>query len=163
MLVVQSGDLKELLRANERKEGKYQYKKRIRFSLKKDELEQQIRKLIETTNTMRKLRDLTATLNDSSSHSLSRTIAKFATFLQGIRGHAKLLYEAIAQRLACGSHHEHGTKFHLGGQAAVLRTNLKPLSFKLAIEAQEAGTREGSVQYEVGVEVLEVNATEYGL
>ena len=163
MLVAKSGDLKEVLRANKSKEGKYQFRKRIKFSLRKDELERRINELMESTNSLRRLRETSASLYDNSTQSSSRTIAKFAIFLQGIQRHARSLYGAMAQMLAVGCHHEHGTKLYLEGQSAVLQKRSLPVNFKLAIEAAEAGTIEGKWSYEILIEVVEDNTMVYSL
>lgn len=152
-----------MVRANESNEGRYQFRKRIKFSLKKDELERRINGLIESTNTLRRLRETSASLYDNSTQSSSRTIAKFAIFLQGIQGHARTLYGAMASRLAVGCHREHGTKLYLDGQSSVLQKRSLPINFQLAIEAAEPGTMEGSLSYEILIEVLEDNATVYRL
>ena len=104
---------------------------------------------------------MSASLYDNSTQSSSRTITKFANFLQGIQKHAQTLYEAIAQRLAWGCHHEHGTKFYLEGRSAMLLKRALPLDFKLAIEALEAGVAEGYLRYEIRIDVLENDPTEY--
>ncbi|CAD6592622.1 MAG: hypothetical protein ASARMPREDX12_006281 [Alectoria sarmentosa] len=158
-----SGDLREVLRANESKEGKYEFKKRIKFSLKKDELQRRIGELINATNTLRRLRETTVSLHDNGIQSSSRTIAKFATFLQLIQRHADSLYGAIAQRLASGCHYEHGTKFYLEGQSAVLQKKLLPIDFKLAIEAPQARAVEGNIRHEICIEVLEDRTAKYDL
>ena len=161
--MVKSGDLREVLRANESKEGKYEFKKRIKFSLKKDELQRRIGELINATNTLRRLRETTVSLHDNGIQSSSRTIAKFATFLQLIQRHADSLYGAIAQRLASGCHYEHGTKFYLEGQSAVLQKKLLPIDFKLAIEAPQARAVEGNIRHEICIEVLEDRTAKYDL
>ncbi|KAL9073987.1 MAG: hypothetical protein Q9161_002609 [Pseudevernia consocians] len=153
--MVKSGDLKEVLRANERKEGKYEFKKRIKFSLKKDELERRINKLIEATNSLRQLREISALLHDNGIQSSPRTIAKFAMFLQRVQQHANSLYGAIAQRLASGCHCEHGAKFYLEGQSAVLLKKPPPINFGLAFEAPKPSTVEGDQRHEIRIEVLE--------
>ena len=160
---MKSGDLKELLRANESKEGKYEFRKRIKFSLKKDELDRRITEIIESTNSLKRLRETSASLHDNGIQSSSRTIAKFAYFLQRIQGHANSLYVALAQKLASGCHHQHGTRFYLEGQSAILQKKPLPINFKLAIEAVEARIGKGNLRHEVCVEVLEDYATEYDI
>ena len=163
MLLKKSSDLKEILRVNEGKEGKYQFKERIKFSLRKDKLERQIRELIEATNTLRRLRKVSTSWYDNSTQSSSRTITMFANFLQRIQQHANSLHGAIAPRLACGCHHEHGTILYLEGQSAVLEKRYLTINFKLAVEALEAGTMEGVRRYETSIEVLENETNEYDL
>ena len=160
-MLMQSGDLKEVLKANECKDGKYQFRKRIKFSLKKDDLERRIRALIESTDSLRRLREISASLYDNSSQSSSRTFTKIAISLQGIQRHAESLYGAIAQKLACGCHHEHGTNFYLEGQSPILTKKSLPIDFKLAIEAPEVGMTEGNLRHEIRIEVLEDDPNEY--
>lgn len=160
---MKSGDLKELLEANKSKEGKYEFKKRIKFSLKKDELDRRITEIIESTNSLKRLRETSASLYDSSIQSSSPTIAKFAFFLQRIQRHANSLYIALAQKLASGCHQEHGTRFYLEGQSAILQKEPLPISFKLGIEGVEAPVVEGNLRHEVCIEVLEDHAAEYDI
>ena len=160
---MKSGDLKELLKANERKEGKYEFKKRIKFSLKKDELDRRITEIIASTDSLKRLRETNASLHNTGSHSSSRNIAKFASFLQRIQRHASTLYVAIAQKLASGCHHEHGTRFYLDGQSAILQKRPLAINFKLAIEAVEARMVAGNLRHEVCIEVLEDDAAEYDI
>ena len=148
--------------ANERKEEKYEFKKRIKFSLKKDELDRRITEIVESTNSLKRLRETSASLHDNSISS-SRTIAKFALFLQRIHRYANSLYGAIAQKLASGCHHEHGTRFYLEGQSAILQKKPLPINFNLAIEAVEARMLEGNRCHEVCIEALENNPAEYDL
>ena len=160
---MKSGDLKELLKANERKEGNYEFKKCIKFSLKKDELDRRITEIIASTNSLKRLRETSASLHDTGIPSSSRTIAKFASFLQRIQRHAYSLYGAIAQRLASGCHHEHGTRFYLEGQSAILQKEPLAINFKLAIEATEAPLMAGNLRHELCIELLEDHAAEYDI
>lgn len=147
--MVKSGDLKEVLRANERKSGKYEFKKRIKFSLNKDELDRQIKELIEATNALTRLREISALLHENGIQSFSRNTAKFAVFLQRIQRHANSLYGAMEQRLASGCHYEHVTKLYLEGWSAVLQKKPLPIQFKIAVEAPEAHTLEGDLRHEI--------------
>lgn len=69
----------------------------------------------------------------------------------------------MASRLAVGCHREHGTKFYLEGQSAVLQKKALPINFKVAIEAAEAGAMEERSSYDVLIEVLDDNTTVYRL
>lgn len=106
-------------------------------------------------------RETTALLHDNGIQSSSRSIARFANFLHRIQRHANSLYGAIAQRLACRCHYEHGTKFYLEGHSGVLQKKSLPINFKLAIEALEARTVEGNLRHEICIEVLEDHTVEY--
>lgn len=149
------------MKANESRGGRYEFKRRIKFSLRKDELEQRITELIKSTDSLRRLRETSASLYDNSTQSSSRTITKFATFLQRIQRHAESLYGAIAQRLAWECHHEHWANFYLEGRSAILLKGALPLNFKLAIQALEAGVTEGNLRHEIGIDVLENDPTKY--
>ena len=149
------------MRANESKGGRYEFRRRIKFILRKDELERQISELIKSTDSLRRLREMSSSLYDNSTQSSSRTTAKFANFLEGIQRHAQSLYGAMAQRLAWGCHHEHEAKFYLEGQSAIFLKKALPLNFRLAIEALEAGVTEGNLRHEIRIDVLENDPTEY--
>ena len=161
MLIAKSGNLQQVVRANESKSGRYEFRRRIKFGLRKDELEQRIIELIRSTDSLRRLRETSASLYDNSTQSSSKTITKFAIFLQRIQRHAQSLYGAIAQRLAWECHHEHWANFYLEGRSAILLKRAMPLNFKLAIEALEAGVTEGNLRHEVGIDVLDNDPTEY--
>lgn len=153
--MVKSGDLKEVLMANERKRGKFEFKNRIKFSLSKDELDRQIKELIEATNTLTRVREISALLHENGIQSTSRSTAKFAIFLQQIQRHANSLYGAMAQRLSSGCHDEHRTKLYLEGWSAVLQKKPLPIRFELAVEAPEALTLEGDLRHEICIDVLD--------
>lgn len=159
--MVKSADLKEVLRANEHKGGKYEFKKRIKFSLNKDELDRRIKELIEATNTLTRLREISTLLNENGVQSSSRSTAKFAVFLQRIQRHANSLYGAMAQRLASGCHYEHRTNFYLEGRSAVLQKKPLPINFKLAVDAPEARTLEGDLRHEICIGVLDDQIAEF--
>ncbi len=143
--------------------GKYGFKKRVKLSLNKDELQRRIDELDQATNTLGRLRQTSASLYDSGIQSSSRTIIKFENYLQRIQQHANSLYGAIAQRLISECHDEHGTKFYLEGRCAVLQKKALPINFKLAIEVAEPPTVEGNLRHEIRIEVLEDHAAEYDL
>ncbi len=157
---MKSGNLKDVLRANERKAGRYEFQNRIKFSLKKDELERRIKELIEATNSLRRIREQSASLHDDGRQSHSRTIAKFAIFLQRIQRQANSLYGAIAQSLPPECHYEHGAKFYLEGQSGILQKKPLPINFRLDIEAPEARTVEGGQRHEISIGVLEDHMAE---
>lgn len=158
--MVKTRDLKQVLRANERKGGKYDFKKRIKFSLHKDELDRRIKDLIEATNALARLREISALLHENGVQSSSRSSAKFAVFLQRIRRHANSLYGAMAQRLASGCHYEHLTKLYLEGWSEVLQKKPLPIKFKLAVEAPGARTLEGGLRHEICIGVSDDQTVE---
>ena len=149
------------MKANESQKGKYKFKRRIKFSLNKDELERRISDLDEAINRLGKLRTTSASLHDFSMQSYSKTTTEFAAFLQRVQQHANSLYIAIERRLACGCHHEHGTKFYLEGQSAVLQNRPLPINFRLALDAPESQTGVQNSDHEIHIEVLENNMDGY--
>lgn len=150
-----SGDLNELVKANKSKNGKYEFKRRIRFSLKKNGLDRRISHLREAINDLGKLRELSALRHENSVQYCSRTMEKFAVYLQRVQGHANSLYGAIAHRLASGCHSEHGTKFYLEGQSAGLQKKPLPINFNLDLQALEASIVGRDLDHQIHIEVLE--------
>ena len=117
---------------------------------------------MKATNTLRRLREISASLHNNGIQSSSRTVARFATFLQRVQKHANSLYGAISQRLVSGCHYEHGTEFYLEGRLAIFQKRPLPIKFKLATEVPEARTIERNLRHEICVEVLEDHTAKYG-
>lgn len=159
--MLKSGDLNELLKANGRKDGRYEFRKGIKFSLNKDGLERRISHLRTAIKDLGKLRELNALLHDNGVQSCSRTMKEFSSFLQRVQRHADSLYGAIAHGLSSGCHYEHGTRFYLEGQSAILQKKPLPINFELALETPEAPIVGRNLHHEIRIEVLEDDMDRY--
>lgn len=130
----QSGSLKELLKANSLSaNGKYEFRSRIKFVLKDDELKQRVNDLRETTDTLTKLRHLGTSLNHHEILSEQRIVGKFAVFLQRVQRHADVLYSAMSQRLISGCHHEHETRLYLENRSDAWHKRRVSIHFDLIL------------------------------
>ena len=157
-----SNDLNELLKANKSQDGAHKSRGRIKFALRRDELEERISDLVDSINRLGKLRDISASLQDYSIQHCSRTMAEVAAFLQHVQDNAKLLYGAMERELASGCHNEHATRFYLEGHSAVLQKRQMPTIFKLALEAPEARMVGQDLDREISIEVLDDDMDGYG-
>ncbi|KAL4938397.1 hypothetical protein BDV06DRAFT_231900 [Aspergillus oleicola] len=86
-----------------------QLPKKIRFSVKRDELDKQIWDLNNATTALRRISDnMTALRVQVAINSSSRQIARFASALGAVRDYAKRLYSAVsaAYPAPCHAHHE---------------------------------------------------------
>ena len=109
--------------------GRYEFRSRIRFVLKDDELKQRVKDLRDATDTLTKLRHLSTSLAHHKTRSEQNTVARYAVFLQRVQRHAEVLYSAISQRLVSGCHQEHETRFYLEHRAAVMQEQRDSVNF----------------------------------
>ncbi|KAF6220317.1 hypothetical protein HO133_003449 [Letharia lupina] len=152
----QSGSLKELLKANSLSaNGKYEFRSRIKFVLKDDELKQRVNDLRETTDTLTKLRHLGTSLNHHEILSEQRIVGKFAVFLQRVQRHADVLYSAMSQRLISGCHHEHETRLYLENRSDAWHKRRVSIHFDLILGSPAVLAGSNMLSQELQVAVLD--------
>lgn len=142
--------------------GKYEFKIRLKFVLKNDELKRRVNDLRDATDTLTKLRHLSTSLIHHPNHSEQRTVAKYSVFLQRIQRHADVLYFAISQRLVSGCHQEHETKFFIEDRAAAWQKQQEPVNFRLILGSPAALSGCSLLSQELQVAVLDDELTECG-
>lgn len=126
-----SGYLEELIKANSKPNGNFDLRGKIKFSMKKEELEQKIAELDKSTIMLERLRLSGSLMHDENINSSSRTITKLAGFLHSIRKHANSLYSAISSGWAAGCHAEHRIRLYLENRSAPLQKERSIITFKL--------------------------------
>ncbi|KAK2768771.1 hypothetical protein FQN54_000627 [Arachnomyces sp. PD_36] len=114
------GNLSALIQAHPPKDGQYELTKKIKFSLQKDDLEKRIKDLNDTTATLRRIRETSASKTEVTLQSTSRTIAKFTSALSAVRNYAHRLYSAISAGYVVGCHPEHETRLFLQSRSALM-------------------------------------------
>ncbi len=159
-----SGSLEELLKTNMKSaNGKYEFRSRIKFILKDDELKQRIDDLRVATDTLTKLRDLSKSLIHYKTHSEQRTVAKYADFLQRVQRYADVLHLAISRRLVSGCHHEHETVFYLENRSGALQKQQESVNFRLILGSTPVLAGGNLLPQELQVTVLDDDTSEYDL
>jgi hypothetical protein len=126
---MQKCNLSEIVRNTPRNNGKFEFRKRIRFSLKKEDLDRRIKELDNSTERLRRVRDTSVLRQEVTFQSTSRTTAKFTTALHSVRGHATCLYSAISLGYVAGCHPEHEIRLYLEGRSGQMQ-NIRSRSFK---------------------------------
>ena len=123
------------MQANPVKDGAYEFAKKIKFSLKKDELENRIGELNDATTTLRRVRDTSVSRTELTVESTSRMVAKFTAALNVVRDNAHRLYSAISCAYT-SCHPKHETRLYLESRSALMRKNRshkkEPIAFTMA-------------------------------
>ncbi len=141
--------------------GKYEFRSRIKFVLKDDELKQRIDDLRVATDTLTKLRRLSKSLIYYKAHSEQRTVAKYAVFLQRVQRYAEILHLAISRRLVSGCHHEHETRFYLENRSGVFQKQRESVEFRLVLGSTPVLAGGNLLPQEVQVAVLDDDTSGY--
>ena len=131
-------DLEEILKVNKTRVGKLEIGKRIKFSIKKDELDGLIKELDESGIMLSRLRTSRTAIYDQSTQTASRTSTKLCLFLNRIREHILSLHSALHQGWMSGCHPQHRVCLYLDGNSAPLRKMKIPIEFKLALPDPES-------------------------
>ena len=140
--------------------GKYEFRSRIKFVMKNDELNQKISELKDATDSLTKLRELSTLLTQHNPHSEQKTAAKYAIFLQRVRQYASVLHLAISQRLVSGCHHEHESRLYLEHRAAVLQKERISVDFRLILGSPSVPTSGDRLPTEIQVAALDDDISE---
>jgi hypothetical protein len=88
------------------KSGRYEFTKKIKFSLQKDDLEMKIKQLDEATQTLRRIRE-TGVSREVTLQLSSTNISNLNSSLSAIRNSALRLYSAISSSYIVDCHPEH--------------------------------------------------------
>ncbi|PYH89887.1 hypothetical protein BO71DRAFT_434388 [Aspergillus ellipticus CBS 707.79] len=113
------GNLPRLIDAHRSKDGTYEFTKKIKFSLQKDDLEKQIRNLNDATSTLRRIREMSTERMEVTLQTTSQPIAKFTSAIRSVQQHARRLYSAIAAGYIGGCHPVHETRLFLSSRSAL--------------------------------------------
>jgi len=135
-------------------------RRRIKFSLQKDELDQRISELDYSTKMLGRLRLSGVLMHEDSIQSSSRTIAKLAAFLQKIQGHAASLHSAISASWAVGCHTEHWTNLYLENRSAPLMREKPRVTFMLDVGVITQSRNSSILWHKAQIDLLEIQGLE---
>ena len=140
--------------------GHYTFVNRIKFSVKKDELDELIVALKESRQSLEDIARARAT-KDVPLPTSSPKATGLARFFDQIQGHANNLYSAICTAWADDCHVNHTTRFLLHSWPEAISTRRKKphIAFKVAFAY---GSQPGEMESckEVGVEILDEDDVE---
>ena len=143
----------EVVDAQSRSNGRYTFGKRIKFSVKKDELDELIAALKDSRRSLEDIARARVT-KDVALPTSSPGAVRLARFFNRIQGHAIDLYSSIHAAWADECHSNHTTRFLLNSWSKAISTKQKPrIVFEVAFVSS---SRPGGVESckEVGVELL---------
>ncbi|KAJ5908063.1 hypothetical protein N7495_000745 [Penicillium taxi] len=106
-------DLSAILQAQPRKNGQFEFTKRIKFSVRKEDLQRQIYELDESTKTLSRLRDHSIARQNVTTQPRSRAITRFTAALNIVQNYAQCLYSAVSYGCIAGCHPEHEARLFL--------------------------------------------------
>ncbi|KAJ5778920.1 hypothetical protein N7457_006640 [Penicillium paradoxum] len=105
--------LSSLLQANPPKDGTYEFTRRIKFALAREDMERQIAGLDNATTNLQRIRDYQRGQSEISPPSISRAVTKITSYFEGVAEHARRLYSAIAMGYVGHCHSEHEAQLFL--------------------------------------------------
>lgn len=153
------GQLTALLRAHPKVNGRYKFTRKLKFTLKKDELENQIYELNKSTKILTRLQGSSAMRQEVTVQSNSRTISKFASTLSAVRDYAYKLYSSIALKYTDNCHVEHEVRLYLSMRSSALEKtkSLKrsPIDFTVAFTPAIVSSERSTLLYKTSIAVLE--------
>ena len=147
-------DLRDLVRLNSELSGKFVLGKRIKFNIKKDELDRLIKELNESGAMLTRLRASSKNIHDEITQTKSKRSIRFSLFLSQIRKHTLSLHMALSQGWKSGCHPQHNICLYLDGRTAPLRKAKSPIEFMLALP-NPASIKTHQELQEIQVEVME--------
>lgn len=105
----------------------YEFTRRIKFSIAKDDIERQIKELDKTTINLERIRRYGKSLIEVTFPPTSRTVSKITSSFDTVAEHARRLYSAIALGYTGNCHSEHEAQLFLQHRAELLK---KPRALK---------------------------------
>lgn len=152
--------LLNLIKANARNDHSSQWRQvsgKIRFALKKEELDARISELNASRKMLSSLRKNGELLKDDVTQpSTSRATDKLVKFLSQIHKHTEHLYSAIADTISTQCHASHRTQLYLEDRSAPLQRKQSRIRFRVGIMPNLSSATKGPWRY-AEVEVREGN------
>ncbi|KAE8327762.1 hypothetical protein BDV39DRAFT_214932 [Aspergillus sergii] len=103
-------DLPTILQSQPKRNGRFEFTKRIKFSVGKEDLQRQIHDLDESTKTLSRLRDQSIARQNVTVQPISRTIAKFTAALNVVQSYAHRLLFLQTRSSAMNKSHSKSLK-----------------------------------------------------
>lgn len=158
MLRLSQNSLSSLVQAYPPKNKLYEFGRRIKFSIAKDDLDRRIIELNESTRNLERIRrysnDLQVEYTGATISANSKTVSKITSYFDRVAYHARNLYSAISLGYMeqCCSNHE--AQLFLQHRASVMEkphlASKAPLSFSVSFGPATWGHR-----YKMDIMVLE--------
>ncbi|KAJ5739887.1 hypothetical protein N7533_012671 [Penicillium manginii] len=164
-----NGEISPILYAQKRNSDKFEFTKRIKFSIRKEDLQKQIAELNDCNEALSRLRIRSAEVKSFAAQPMSRTIAKFASVLNGVQNYAQRLYSAISSGCTDECHLEHETRLFLQTRSSEMNTKhqkpqiLKqtPLSFSITFSPRPVSSHPEFLGNKYQVRVLEEDLDQF--
>lgn len=122
-------DLPGIIKDTSKKNGKFEFRKKIKFALQKEDIDAHIAQLEATTKTLSRINKQSTRKERVLVQADSRTITKFASTLAIIRDSAQRLYSAISRGYLHTCHDRHEVHLFLQARSALIQ-EMKPKGFK---------------------------------
>ncbi|KAL2861219.1 uncharacterized protein BJX67DRAFT_367074 [Aspergillus lucknowensis] len=122
-------DLPAIIKDTSKKNGQFEFRKKIKFALQKEDINAQITELEATTKILSRINKQSTREEAVSVQSSSRTITRLASTLASIRKSAERLYSAISQAYLHTCHDRHEVQLFLQTRSSLIQ-GVKPRTLK---------------------------------
>lgn len=136
--------------------------KRLKFSLRREDLERKIAELDSCTRMLERLRVIGISIYEQTAITTSKKSAKLVRILNNVRKRALLLYNAVSPKWALTCHKNHSTTLILEDRLETdMRRSQKrlsdtqPVDFKLLLRAEEPKLDRKILWHDADIDVLE--------
>ncbi|CEL01824.1 hypothetical protein ASPCAL01402 [Aspergillus calidoustus] len=162
-------DLVAIIKNISRPNGEFEFRKKIKFALQKEDIDAQIKELEATTKILSRINKQSTRKEAVSLQASSRAITKFASTLATIRDSAQRLYSAISRGYLHTCHDQHEVQLYLQTRSTLIQ-GTKPktlkkssLGFEVAFcVAVDAGSNHDAWSYKTEIQVTEREDVEDG-
>ncbi|KAL4985784.1 hypothetical protein BDW68DRAFT_189390 [Aspergillus falconensis] len=159
---LESADLAEIVRDTPKKNGDFEFRKKIKFSLQKEEIDAQITSLEASAKILSRINKQSTRREAVVVQSTSRKVTKFASTLASVRDSAHRLYTAISRGYTHTCHDQHEVQLFLQTRSALLegtkpKTFRKPpVSFEVAFcKSKDTAWTHDAWSYKTEIQVIE--------
>ncbi|KAL2782475.1 hypothetical protein BJX66DRAFT_192514 [Aspergillus keveii] len=122
-------DLPAIIKDTSKKDGQFEFRKKIKFALQKEDVDTQITELEATTKILSRINKQSTRKEAVAVQSSSRTITNLASTLASIRKSAERLYFAISQGYLHTCHDRHEVQLFLQTRSSLIQ-EVKPRTRK---------------------------------
>ncbi|KAL4733248.1 hypothetical protein BDV11DRAFT_214090 [Aspergillus similis] len=141
---LESANLADIVRDTPKRNGDFEFRKKIKFSLQKEEIDAQITDLEASAKVLSRINKQSTRREVVAVQSSSRKITKFASTLASVRNSAHRLYTAISRGYIHACHDEHET------------FRKPPVSFEVAFcKSKDTAWTHNAWSYKTEIQVIE--------
>ncbi|KAL4925913.1 uncharacterized protein BDV17DRAFT_165990 [Aspergillus undulatus] len=159
---IESTDLTAIVRSTPKTNGDFDFHKKIKFSLQKEDIDAQIASLEASAKILGRINKQSTRREAVTVQSTSRTITKFTSALASVRGSAHRLYSAISQGYLHTCHDQHEVQLFLQTRSALLEgkkprmLRKPPVVFEVALCAgKDTLWNQDAWSYKTEIQVIE--------